>query len=260
MVDRLLSRKTGRKGKSNEDENDMEKLIPPSSQSSHNSAENPEKIYLDDMIRHSRDNFWRLSLERKSVSKTKNENEKRRRYKFNESFRNYTTHLGHLVKMNPKSCLFFLLCAVSLIGLLLANITNGHNFDHLINTDYSDIKSIYDLSLGKLDHWCLSGDDYSCDCEDPLEPVSRGEIKQWVKAHQANVDAVSNTLSCKKTLDVTFLGESIVEEWAGTRLGHNSSKYFNASMSFQHHFNTTSGGNFSALPLGINGDTVSLEN
>ena len=39
--------------------------------------------------------------------------------------------------------------------------------------------SSYEHSLGGIDHWCLRGDDNSCRCEDPLEPMGKHEGELW---------------------------------------------------------------------------------
>ena len=48
-----------------------------------------------------------------------------------------------------------------------------------IGHDYTAVTSKYDLTLGSIDHWCVRGDDNSCRCEDPLEPMSKRSSKKW---------------------------------------------------------------------------------
>jgi len=49
------------------------------------------------------------------------------------------------------------------------------------------LTSQYDLSLGSIDHWCLRGDDNSCRCEDPLEPMSKRSSSKWSEQHAENI-------------------------------------------------------------------------
>lgn len=165
--------------------------------------------------------------------------------------------MGLVITLHPKFAIFCLTCLVTLCIFLFVQIAERHQSNLLIDTDYTDTKSVYDLSLGKLDHWCLTGDDDSCDCEDPLEPVSRGENKQWVKAHKTNNEAVFNIVANKDMIDVVFLGETIVETWNGKKIGRNSTKLQNTKLSFEEHFDESQGGSWNGLALGIQGDTVS---
>ncbi|KAL7555219.1 hypothetical protein ACHAWF_018964 [Thalassiosira exigua] len=63
-----------------------------------------------------------------------------------------------------------------------------------IRTDYTAVSSKYDLTLGSIDHWCLSGDDNSCRCEDPLEPMSKRSSQKWGAQHAENVKVAQAAL------------------------------------------------------------------
>ena len=122
---------------------------------------------------------------------------------------------------------------VVVIGLL-STLMNPTQKTGIMGADYSAIQSAYDLSLSKVDHWCISGDNDSCMCEDPLEPQHRQEFKSWNAAHKANVAEASlyralfgespttidvDTGKPRPPLDVAFLGESVVEAMDGRWLG-----------------------------------------
>lgn len=63
-----------------------------------------------------------------------------------------------------------------------------------VRTDYSEVKSKYDLTLGAVDHWCLRGDDNNCRCEDPLEPMSKRSSHKWEEQHRENVKVAQAAL------------------------------------------------------------------
>ena len=267
-MDRLQTRRishSNKKGKNTKNDEDVERLIP-----AHTKDPAPKRpittsgpdqsslnIYLDEMILQSRDNLFR------SVQKRKEEYKRSKSSSFDFStskpsvlFFHLCSHMGLIIRLYPKFSIFCIFCSIILLVLFLSHIVERHQIKYVIDTDYSDIKSVYDLSLGKIDHWCFVADDDSCDCEDPLEPMSRGEYKQWVKAHKMNVEIVRNAVANKDAIDVVFLGETIVEEWNGKSIGRNKTKFEDSRISFQNNFNATLGGDFNGLAFGINGDTV----
>ncbi|EJK47041.1 hypothetical protein THAOC_34265 [Thalassiosira oceanica] len=63
-----------------------------------------------------------------------------------------------------------------------------------VHTDYSAITSKYDLTLGKIDHWCIRGDDNNCRCEDPLVPMSKRSSHKWEEQHKENIKVAQATL------------------------------------------------------------------
>lgn len=63
-----------------------------------------------------------------------------------------------------------------------------------INHDYTAITSKYDMTLGSIDHWCLHGDDNSCKCEDPLEPMSKRSSRKWGEQHTENIKVAQAAL------------------------------------------------------------------
>ena len=63
-----------------------------------------------------------------------------------------------------------------------------------IDHDYSSIRSKYDLTLGSIDHWCLQGDDNECQCEDPLEPMSKRTSHKWEEQHRENIKVATAAL------------------------------------------------------------------
>jgi len=149
---------------------------------------------------------------------------------------------------------------VSLIAIMLAvNLTLSNAPDaspeHVIEHDYSGIQSQYELNMGKVDHWCLQGGDASCRCEDPLRATKKVGFPAWEKAFKKNLDSIDDTFENDEDIDVVFLGENIVEYWAGSSLGFNSSFVHNTSLHFNDQFRKK--GKIRGLPLGIAGDTTS---
>jgi hypothetical protein len=104
------------------------------------------------------------------------------------------------------SILLFISLSIGISDLLshTASHSNRHvdPFAHAhISTDYtsSNIRSKYDLTLGKIDHWCLADklhgeNDNLCSCEDPLEPTSRSSSHKWFDQHKENIKSVTEVL------------------------------------------------------------------
>ena len=158
----------------------------------------------------------------------------------------------------PKCCLLLGLLALAAPAYFLVTAwTNPtEHFGEILN-DYTEITSKYDLQIGKVDHWCLKGDDTSCRCEDPLQPQPRGEFRQWTKAHDANVKDIQHVVEVGTEIDIAFLGESVVEEmdgrWFGEKTGGSLSKLDDL---FAKNFKKASGAKLEGLALGVAGDTV----
>ena len=84
-----------------------------------------------------------------------------------------------------------ILVVIGFVGYLSNTLFNPTKTMGIMGADYSAIKKIYDLSLSKVDHWCIRGDNDSCRCEDPLEATPRAEFKAWTAAHNANHGGVA---------------------------------------------------------------------
>lgn len=140
--------------------------------------------------------------------------------------------------------------------LMMAVFFNPTEHFGIVN-DYTDITSQYDLTIGKIDHWCLKGDNDSCRCEDPLDPQSRGEFRTWTKAQVANTDLVQSLIDQGLTTpDIAFLGTSVIEEMNGSWFGNDADanlKYLKAM--FNKNFKKSEGSDVEAVALGIAGDT-----
>jgi len=156
----------------------------------------------------------------------------------------------------------------------------------IMGADYSAITSAYDLSLSKVHHWCIQGDNDSCKCEDPLEANSRSEFKSWNAAHRSNVADVNlyravygaeptmieeETGKPRPPLDVAFLGESVVEAMDGRWLGKQVVKALNGpdgnegpearrkpdiGRVFEKLYRKDKGGPVEGVALGIAGDNT----
>jgi len=170
-------------------------------------------------------------------------------------------YISLFILNRPKQCSAFvgisLLVIIVAVNLTLKNASNSASPDHIIENDYSDIKSQYEMNIGKVDHWCLQGGDQHCRCEDPLRSVKKSGFPAWEKAFKKNVDSIDEALFNDETadIDVVFLGENIVEYWSGSSLSFNSSFVYNVSKTFNRQFKGES--KIRGLPLGIAGDTTS---
>lgn len=109
-------------------------------------------------------------------------------------------------------CLFALLLVLGFI------VTTSYK-PPVIEHDYSNIQSILDLKLGKVDHWCLNGGDVKCSCADPLDPEDAAEKGNWMKAHKKNKKNIKALLNNGVDVDVAFVGDAVTEIWAGRVLG-----------------------------------------
>ena len=171
----------------------------------------------------------------------------------------------------------------AILSFIASTVFNPTVDNHTMGADYSAINSAYDLSLSKVHHWCVRGDNDSCRCEDPLEPTPRAEFKSWNAAHKANVAEVNlyralfgespsmideATGKTRSNIEVAFLGESVAEAMDGRWLGKHiigsnqnrdgSSK--NIPMineTFEKFFRKDKGGDYEGVALGIAGDTTS---
>jgi len=87
--------------------------------------------------------------------------------------------------------------------------------------------------------------------------------RHWTKAHFINKASLDDKIyetdeaEARKDIDVLFIGENIVEAWAGRWLGVNNTDTSEVKDSFDKHFNKAKGGKYDGLALGIAGDTVS---
>lgn len=110
------------------------------------------------------------------------------------------------------------------------------------------------------------GGDKNCNCEDPTVPISKMQYRFWKQTHDMNKKMIDDYLSNIETnLDVVFLGENIVESWAGRSIGINTAGMKPMEEVFNSYFhkeggegtssNIKGGGKFNGLPLGIAGDT-----
>jgi len=177
------------------------------------------------------------------------------------------------------------LLVLAFIAFLTNTVFNPTQKMGIMGADYSAITSAYDLSLSKVHHWCIQGDNDSCKCEDPLEPNSRSEFKSWNAAHRSNVADVdlyravygsgptmidTVTGKARPAIDVAFLGESVVEamdgRWLGKRVvkalknpnleGPEAKKQPDIGKVFERLFRKDKGGPLEGVALGIAGDTT----
>ncbi len=179
-----------------------------------------------------------------------------------------------------------MLLGLGLLGFLSNTVFNTTAPMGIMGADYSAINSAFDLSLAKVDHWCIKGDNESCKCEDPLEPTARSEFRSWSAAHKANAADVNlyramfgseptkievSTGKPRPTIDVAFVGESVVEAMDGRWLGKKVVRAINSNnekegpeekqkpdlgKTFERLFRKDKGGPVEGVALGIAGDNV----
>jgi hypothetical protein len=142
---------------------------------------------------------------------------------------------------------------------VLANPTERFG---VINHDFTEVQSQYDFSIKDIDHWCLKGDNDSCQCEDPLQPAPRSEYRVWSKAHFGNVRQINNLLEQDlKEPDIAFFGGSVVEKMDGQWFGvTQDDRLKKVAKIFNKHFTNLDGeaygeNSLTAVALGIAGDT-----
>mmetsp|Transcript_5824 Transcript_5824/g.13779 ORF Transcript_5824/g.13779 Transcript_5824/m.13779 type:complete len:394 (-) Transcript_5824:1095-2276(-) len=155
----------------------------------------------------------------------------------------------------PRVCLFLGIAGlvVPAYFLVMAALNPTEQFG-VIQNDYTDIRSKYDLEVGKISHWCISGP--TCRCEDPLQPQARAEFRKWTNAHLENKEAVNKMVQDHKNPDIAFLGASVVEEMDGRWFGNSRDEDLNRlDKLFNKNFKKEQGAELDAVALGIAGDT-----
>lgn len=122
------------------------------------------------------------------------------------------SHVSLLCFYYPCACGSLLVMVIVIILIFLASLMINPTREYgTMKHDHSNIKSMYDLSMGSIDHWCLGGGNKHCNCEDPLVPTNRMEYKSWIEAFKANRRIVKRFEDpvVGADLDVAFVGESI---------------------------------------------------
>merc|ERR1712183_869071 len=167
----------------------------------------------------------------------------------------------------PRTSSFIVITFLAVLILLVnLNLSNDPALtpERIVEHDYTSITSKYDLTVGKVDHWCLQGGNEKCRCEDPLIPSQKKGYRNWQKAHEQNKELIKSAFSdadddfyFQDLVDVVFIGENIVETWAGRSIGFNSTFTTDVAKKFNKVFQKSHGGIFNGLPLGIAGDTTS---
>ena len=168
-----------------------------------------------------------------------------------------SAHCRYLCYMYPRCCGTISVMAVAFaMFMFIGSLVNPTETFGVITNDWTTMKSQYDLKVGKIDHWCLKGDNDSCRCEDPLVPASRMEFKTWNDAFNENKKKVE-AFRESNLLDVAFLGESLVEEMDGRWMGRQEGEELKSIRKvFQAQFKRDMSG-IEGVALGIAGDTVS---
>lgn len=163
------------------------------------------------------------------------------------------------------------LCSCCFIGLLLGFVVllgkltlfnQMVEFGDLSSLGDMEIKSKYDLTIGKVDHWCLRGGNEGCNCADPLTPSDRSDHRSWLLAVKENEKMIDEIIKTKRKIDVAILGESVVEAMGGRWMGlHGGSGMAKRKKKFEKKFGNSTGGvselsTVSGVALGVAGDTT----
>ncbi len=101
---------------------------------------------------------------------------------------------------------------------------------------------------------CDQGGDEGCECNDPLDPISRAETPGWMKTHKMNMGLINEALNARREIDVVFLGDSITEEWNARLLGRVRKDLRAIQQVFTRYFTRAGGGTYEGVALGIAGD------
>jgi len=111
------------------------------------------------------------------------------------------------------------------VAFILYGITVGFVVESeevgISHYDMSNVKSVHDFKLGKIDHWCIHGGDVECRCEDPLNPTPRID-KKWIQAFQYTQSLLPLAplpYETQPPTDVAFLGQSVIEVMNGRIMG-----------------------------------------
>jgi lysophospholipase L1-like esterase len=172
-------------------------------------------------------------------------------------FRKLTAYVNLLCYVYPTLCalLMFFVVALTLFGVGELIFNPRVKFGYVV--DHSNLKSIYDYEIGNVDHWCLRGDSESCTCEDPLQPISRAEHASWKVAFKNNRKIIKALEAEGTSIDVAFIGESVVEEMDGRWMGRQRGGHLQQLKElFDSHFSKAKGGKLNGVALGIAGDTA----
>mmetsp|Transcript_12256 Transcript_12256/g.19338 ORF Transcript_12256/g.19338 Transcript_12256/m.19338 type:complete len:471 (+) Transcript_12256:163-1575(+) len=168
-------------------------------------------------------------------------------------------YMSYCCEFAPKCC-----CGLAMLAIvvpayfIVMTLLNPTEQFGIVANDYTSITSQYDLSVGKIDHWCLQGDNDSCMCEDPLQPQPRGEFRAWTKAHEFNKAAIKDMIDAgNPSPDIAFLGASVVEEMDGRWFGEerDDPNLQSIGKMFKKHFSKAEGGDMDGVALGVAGDT-----
>jgi hypothetical protein len=122
------------------------------------------------------------------------------------------SHLSMLCYYYPFTCGFMVLLLLMIVMIMLAGLMFNPVQEYgIVKHDHSNIKSMYDLKMGLVDHWCLGGGNDDCICDDPTAPIDRREYKSWIEAFKSNRKLVKRFEDKVEgsNLDVAFVGESI---------------------------------------------------
>ena len=169
-----------------------------------------------------------------------------------------SAHCSYFCYAYPCTCsvLTFVGIALSLF-LFLEAVTNPTEYFGYIKSENLGVDT--KLTTHDVDHWCLKGDNDSCRCDDPLEPISRMEFRTWLLAHKANKELIESYKG-SELLDVAFLGESLVEEMDGRWMGRKQEGTLTSiAKTFDKNFKRENSG-IEGVALGVAGDTVSTNN
>jgi hypothetical protein len=174
-------------------------------------------------------------------------------------------YVTYTCQYNPTLCWTLAIFALLIPSYLLIVGVFLNPTEHfgVIEHDFTNVTSKYDLAIKDIDHWCIKGDNDSCHCEDPLQPEPRSELRAWSKSHYGNIQQIIGLMEADLSKpDIAFLGGSIVEKMDGKWFGNKEDdRLKKLAKTFNKHFTNLDGDalgdhSLTAIALGIAGDTV----
>lgn len=160
---------------------------------------------------------------------------------------------GKYASSSDRFCLPWMIKSIAFMMIIASAFLLKVFYARLGHLEGEEVTSWGDFSLNNIRHWCLDENSKTCSCANPLIPKPRHGHSTWTKAHIQNKEHAAQHR--KYSLDVVFLGDSIMEGWMGKSFGAVvDSKKGNIRV-FQSMFDSSKkSSNIDGLVLGMAGD------
>lgn len=113
------------------------------------------------------------------------------------------------------------------------------------------LSSMFNVTITNSSRQCEAKNKYSCQCN--TLAAERKDHGRWERHHRHLVQTAETLRT--RNLDVMFLGDSIIEQWNGTRQLSKGTLLENRE-SFERKFSKSHGAQLEGLPMGAAGDTI----